>query len=62
MIKIILRKPIVKTDPGSRDYTLYRMLYPIVLDLIFTYIASSIRASSWLPAGAERSTKKAARS
>ena len=42
MIKIILRKPIVKTDPGSRDYTLYRMLYPIVLDLIFTYIASSI--------------------
>ncbi len=42
MMKTGLRKLGAQTSSGARDYTLYRMLYPIVLELIFAYICSSI--------------------
>ncbi len=42
MMKTGLKKLGSQASSGARDYTLYRMLYPIVLELIFAYICSSI--------------------
>ena len=42
MMKTAQKKWIAGTGSGARDYTLYGMLYPIVLELIFAYICSSI--------------------
>lgn len=42
MMKTGLKKLELRTGSGARDYTLYKMLYPIVLELIFAYICSSI--------------------
>lgn len=42
MMKTAQKKWISGTGSGARDYTLYGMLYPIVLELIFAYICSSI--------------------
>lgn len=42
MMKTGWKKSISGTGAAARDYTLYGMLYPIVLELIFAYICSSI--------------------
>lgn len=42
MMKTGFRKLGPRTGSGARDYTLYGMLYPIVLELIFAYICGSV--------------------